>query len=333
MNKKSIYVSIPCLGFDNELMTTVNTCISNSSKDNDIRIHIACTGNKDFYNMTLVQTTNFKNVDISFFQLEGNYGIGKGRKHAAEKYNGEDYFLEIDAHTYFDKDWDNILINKLEKAILFSKNEKTVITSYLPSYKSSVDGYEIQHMKMPFMQWSKNETIISTNSDTGKTEDTKIPKWLTVDSLNNKEKWSSLQEVIKDVEFVPSIKVCGQFIFGNKNFGEGTRLDEKTLFWEEEVLQSIELLNDGFSILYPNMDAILHHHSQNQGSTTSRITFYQLCRDIGIDAGEYLGMMRSVYQNYILDPENQEKIEKFNNYSKINLKTNCVISTTINKDI
>jgi hypothetical protein len=295
---------------------------------------VACTGDKNFYHMTRVQTANLKNVEVTFFELEGNYGIGKGRKHAAENYNNEDYFLEIDAHTYFQENWDKILIQTLEEAIIFSKNPKTIITSYLPNYTKKDNEYTIQDIKMPFMQWVRNETISSINLDTNIKYDTKIPKWATIDSFNDKiDKWPLVEEITKNKKFVDSIKVCGQFIFGNNHFAEGTRLDEKALFWEEEILQSIELLNDGFSILYPNINSTLNHYSQEQSSTTSRITFYQLCRHIGTTPGDYLNKMRIVYENYIFDPENKDKIEKFKDYAGIDLKLGTVISTTINKDI
>jgi hypothetical protein len=334
MGKKSIYVSVPCLCFDEQLITTIGSCIENSSKENDIRIHVACIGDKNFYNSIRVQTTNFKNLEISYYELEGNYGVGRGRKHAASKYNNEDYFLEIDAHTLFEENWDNVLIETLEEAIEFTNNPKTVITAYLCSYKKSEMGYGKPFIRMPFMGWLRGRTISSTNIDTDTTYDTEIPMWSTIDEDNDKDdKWIKVEEAIAGKKFVPSIKVCGQFIFGNQNFGKDTRLDEKILFWEEEIIQSIELLNDGFDILYPNIYSILNHYSQEQSSTQSRITFYQLCSMLKTTVGEYLLRMRDNYKDYIFDPANAEKIENYKKYANIDLKTNTITSTTIYKDI
>jgi Glycosyltransferase (GlcNAc) len=333
MGKKSIYVSIPCLGFDYELITTIKTCILNSSKKNDIKIHIACTGNKDFYNMTRVQSANFKNVDVSFFELEGNYGIGKGRKHAAQKYNNEDYFLEIDAHTYFDQDWDQILIDTFEDAVVFSNNSKTVITSYLPGYKPVVGGYEKQDIRMPFMYWEKDETIRVFNMTTDTMCDTKIPKWGTVDMPEGSKKLEVMQELFNGRKFIPSIKICGQFIFGNSHFGKDTRLDENALFWEEEIFQSVELIGEGFTLLYPNISPVLYHYNQEPTTTTSRITFYQLCDELKIDPIEYLNNMKEVYKKYILNLKNIEKIKKYAEYSGIDLTNNKITSSMVEKNI
>jgi Glycosyltransferase (GlcNAc) len=324
MNKKSIYISIPCLGFDTELFNTVNSCIFNQSKNNNIQVHIACIGNKDFYNMARVLLNNFNNVKISFFELKDNYGVGKGRNLAAKFYNNEDYFLQIDSHTLFDKDWDSQLIKTFEKALEFSKNEKTILTSYLSDYKIENDRYMAQDIKMPFSYWEINKTISVFNKETNSMSDTNIPTW----KVCGIEEFKELNDIVSKDGFVNSIKVCAQFIFGNHHFAKNNCLDTDILFWEEEIIQSVELINNGFSMLYPDIDSKLHHFFTDQLTTTSRITFYEISKDLGISSTEYLEKMIKNYKKYILDKNNYEKINNYKKYSGIDLFTNTVYSNT-----
>ena len=47
--KKSIYISIACLGYDTELERTISSALEGASKNNKINIGIAFAGNKKFY--------------------------------------------------------------------------------------------------------------------------------------------------------------------------------------------------------------------------------------------------------------------------------------------
>jgi hypothetical protein len=58
---------------------------------------------------------------------------------------------------------------------------------------------------------------------------------------------------------LPSIKVSAAYIFGDRNFGNNTLILEESMFWEEELTQTINLIFNNFSIVYPSIYAPLCH--------------------------------------------------------------------------
>ena len=75
---------------------------------------------------------------IRYLRVDPEYARGAcwARNSAQTMWNGEDYFMQIDSHTLFDADWDEILINAYQD--LKQYHEKPVITAYPHSF-SAVD--------------------------------------------------------------------------------------------------------------------------------------------------------------------------------------------------
>jgi hypothetical protein len=63
----------------------------------------------------------------------------------------------------------------------------------------------------------------------------------------------------KTKRFYPSNRVCGNFCMGDAEWAayQGWTGDE--VFWEEEVTPSINLLSEGFSLVFPNLPLPLTH--------------------------------------------------------------------------
>ena len=59
-------------------------------------------------------------------------GAGYARSIAMSQYGGEDYYLQIDSHTIFEKNWDIECIDQHNSAKLIARNDK-VILSYFPA--------------------------------------------------------------------------------------------------------------------------------------------------------------------------------------------------------
>jgi len=75
---------------------------------------------------------------IRYLRVDPEYARGAcwARNSAQTMWNGEDYFMQIDSHTLFDADWDEILINAYQD--LKQYHDKPVITAYPHSF-SAVD--------------------------------------------------------------------------------------------------------------------------------------------------------------------------------------------------
>ena len=68
-------------------------------------------------------------------------GVGLARSKAMSLYNGEDYFLQVDSHTQFVKNWDLKCIEQLKLAKQVSGNKKTILSCYPPPY--SMDNSQV----------------------------------------------------------------------------------------------------------------------------------------------------------------------------------------------
>jgi hypothetical protein len=237
----SIFVSIASL-FDLELSYTAVSAVQNADNPEDIVVGIAAFVPKNFYNDVLYKFNGYKNIIIDRYEPEENKGIGRSRIMAQRRYDGQDYFLQCDSHTHFEKGWDTRLKTLWQGALEETGNEKTLITAYPPSYirregsvyvKSSIARYPIfkERDDLPFYSF--------------------IP-W---DDMPLSE---FPQKITKP--FVPVTQICGCFIFSNHHFAENSGHSENAKYLEEEMVQAIGLFSSGFSMVFPNTNLPLYHY-------------------------------------------------------------------------
>lgn len=237
----SIFVSIPSL-YDIELTYTVLSAVENADNPKDITVGVAAFIGKNFYNDLMYKINGFRNIIIDRYEPEENTGIGKARILAQRRYSGQDYFLQIDSHTHFEKGWDTRLISLLQGATEETGNERTLLTAYPSSYirrggsvyvKESIARYPIfkERSDIPFYSF--------------------LP-W---DDMPLSE---FPQKVTKP--FVPVSQICGCFIFSNHLFAENNGHYEHAKYLEEETIQAIGLYSLGFSMVFPNTDLPLYHY-------------------------------------------------------------------------
>ena len=138
----SIFVSIACLDIDNEIINTVRSCIDNSSHPEEVFIGICFIGNENFFNTVKNNLFEYKNIRYLYLPMDGNLGVGKGRSGALSLYQQEDYFFQIDAHTFFLQEWDTTLINKLNYSKKITKNNKVVLSGLPGMYSYGHDDVE-----------------------------------------------------------------------------------------------------------------------------------------------------------------------------------------------
>lgn len=129
----SIFVQIAAYD-DDELIKTINDCINKSSGDHEIffGVHECYIENKTVINL--------KNVKIKYSKAPENLGVGIARYLANQFYNNEDYYLQIDCHSRFIKNWDNILIENLERYL--KVGNKCILSAYPAGFWYNENGEE-----------------------------------------------------------------------------------------------------------------------------------------------------------------------------------------------
>lgn len=330
--RPKIFVSVSVLGWDTELPTTVLSCLQNRSGDNDITIGIAFIGNLGEWDqarqdiLALDDPETAKMIRMQRFRLKENWGVAKGRNAAASLYDGEDYFLQIDAHTYFVRDWDKILIKKYGEATRITNNKKTILTAIPLEYVHPGGGANeiyLAEKNIGYPAFSEGMWWI----------DKAIPAWQHVDPCGMYSR--SLKIMTTQTGFAPATKTCAAFMFGSKELAQNITLPDDLVFWEEEIVQSIELLSLGFTFVYPLLVGPIYHMygewtTPTHGARFNVAEIFSMYKDFderfeGLGAAkgnpvEHIGRVN--FNKYY--EQNFDKVAAYEKYAHVSLKSAAV---------
>ena len=256
----SIYVSIPSMN-DNELIPSLKNCIHRASKKNTINIGVAFSTfyQESYLDYYLQETSKLDSVKFKHFHPEESLGVGAARKNAYSFYDGEDYFLQIDAHSLFKKNWDIELIEKLNH----SKNKygKCILTCYPAPY------YYKDEARLLHNGWS----TVTTKVHPGVLSDYRFDEgnesfW---DFLPN---WNSPDRKNFFDDYERILKISAGFMFGDKEFASNylDLIPYEYMFFEEEIIVTSELLHKGYDLVAPSNIPIAHLYSSDLDSDSMR---------------------------------------------------------------
>ena len=126
---------------DPELVRTIKSAIENAANPNDLVFSVVI---QDFP----VDTPDLswvKNLRLKTMHPREARGAGYARAIAMEYYQGEDYYLQIDSHTLFAKNWDKLCIDQHNKAKEISKNNKNTIKEHFTEKKTQERVHNNSH--------------------------------------------------------------------------------------------------------------------------------------------------------------------------------------------
>lgn len=224
--------------FDTELPNTLETLFNNASGKNKITVGMAYLWSNPQEKAVVEKAlSGFKNLKFTMLYLPENVGLGIGRTAAKSHYSGEDYYLQCDSHTLFEKNWDAKLIDIFEEATEYVGSNKVILTAYLNRYKHFGNIRKAYQGLVPRYNYIyKNEFIAE-----------KLPKWGD-EPVSRKEK------------FLPQRKFAANFAFTYGDNSHDIYLPTNFLFWEEEYYHSINLFVRGYAMVYPNCDIPMTHY-------------------------------------------------------------------------
>jgi len=309
----SIYIAIPSM-YDRQLPYTVKEAIKNAENPDDLSIGVVFMDIVDnsfdqdkFYKEEVEPLSEYKQVSLKRF-LHGEYepSIGFGRHAAMSFYNDQDYVLQIDSHTKFDKGWDTNLIELYKGALKETNNDKTVLTAYLPPYMhddAGVRGHfgHVKHAKYPMFIYEFRF-------------DGNLPSWRDFTLMEGPN--------AKEELYLPCVKFNAQFAFSNKRFLEVDSLPKDIIFWEEELIQTMNLLDAGYSLVFPNQALPLSHLYFQDVNQDVRSTSFR-CSGANpkkLDIKDFVAVVRESYFSFIKDPANKDKVDRFYKYSRVHPK-------------
>jgi len=314
----SIYA---CIGsvIDHELEGTINDILNNADNPEEIYVGIALTCRQEelleeftqWSDAVINKFSENKRVQFKKYIGKEHDGLANARINAASMYDNQDYFLQIDAHTMLLKGWDSQLVDLHKIAVQESGTDKTILTSYLGKYKIDQNGTRIVIDARPMypLQDTGIRSIYGLDIHGKKINISYGVPYLQSEPLSSFPKELQTNKII-----IPSIKSNGQFIFANKHYVKNMNIPTYVIFWEEEVIQPINLFNDGFAFAYPNVEELklLHFYVDHIDKKTKREL------PIILDKINILKMKYNSL-NYINNPDNQSKIKKWQDWSQVNL--------------
>lgn len=323
---KTIYVSIPSL-YDEELAPTIADAFNKADNPERIFVGVSLADISDTILKQLeIVAGVFPNVRYKFDLLSKDNSkhlrVGYGRLSAMSMYENEDYVLQTDSHAAFGNGWDTKLINLHSLAKEKTKNDKVVITAYGGSYAYSqelgrhLDPAEPDVTISGFLP--KYPVFVSEMYNNA------IPSWTV-------EKEESLKALDLE-ELIPGIKFNANFAFSDRHFAKAETMFEHVEFFEEELIQTVMLIENGFSIVFPNVDypLVCHLYTEriNKDSAGRGTRFFSgKYKEFGIEPTNN----RAKYNHlaFIDDPKHQDAIKRYQKYARMNMR----FGTMFNNDL
>jgi hypothetical protein len=231
-----IFVSIAAYR-DPELIPTLKNMLENCSQPENLHI---CIGWQHSEEDTWDNLEEFKD-DSRFTILDYNYKDAKGvcwiRKRIQEKYQGEEYYLQLDSHHRFDKNWDIVLKDYISYLQL-KGYKKPLLSAYIPGYFPNNDPKD------------RNQEVWSLNIQRF------MPSgviFLEPHSVNN---WRKLKEPF------PTRFISAHFIFTLGKFVEEVPYDEHLYFHGEESSLAARAYTFGYDLFSPHKPIIWHEYTR-----------------------------------------------------------------------
>jgi hypothetical protein len=180
----------------------------------------------------------FKNISIMRILDDKAKGPTYARYLCSTLYKNEDYFFQIDSHTKFLKNWDEILVNDMKK--LYNRGIKKAVLSHYPK---SIEDY------------NKNTT-----------RDCDVPTLCT--SFFNDDKMISFPGAemhSTNCELMrPTAYIAGGMMFAPGSFLLDIPYDPYLdyLFVGEEIINSIRFYTHGWDIFTPSQNVLYHEYTR-----------------------------------------------------------------------
>ncbi len=236
----SIFISVASYR-DPQLQLTLKSAIENARYPESLNFGI------------VNQDRNINEADYSFLPSyslismdpKEAKGVGFARSKAMSLYNNEDYYLQIDSHIQFAKDWDIKCIDQLNLAEQVSNNKKVILSSYPAPY--SLENNQ------PF--------IHTVSTEEYPVEPTKQKVWLRTD-----DSWSALRVPFDDQTYsVPELSktILAGFVFAKGDIVNEVPYDEDIAFFGEEICFAMRAWTRGWDIYSPSINIVYHFYRRH----------------------------------------------------------------------
>lgn len=306
MRMESIFIQIPSYR-DWELPKTVSDAINKASGQHKLSfgIHNCIL----FSGEVIKPESTFDWVNIKYEEsiAPKNIGLQRARYIANEFYDGEDYYLQIDAHMRFVKDWDLKAVKMIDDYIL-DGIQKPLITMYPSSYSYADDN------ETEVLGNLKNITRILFTENPNQFKETLIP--------------TQTAHKIPD-GCVYTASTSGGFIFTLGSFAN-IKPNQKIAFWGEEPLIAARAFTHGFDLVVPTESVVYHLYESNQ--SYSKVRRNHVWKDFSNIWENMDSVSKVEYKSILIDKRisfdglgSKRTLEEFGEFSGLDFKNKEVL--------
>lgn len=285
--KGAIFISVASYR-DSECSNTINSIFSKAKWPKNVYIGI-CEQNKyesRFLGELCVKDYFDDYKDIEYMSRvkihKMSYKDAKGptyaRYYCSKLWSGQEYFLQIDSHTTFEKDWDATLIKMIEQC------------RYKPTSETETEWGSKGSKKPILSAYPPSDTQINTYGfpvmDSYKINDkVKLPIFFA-------GFWTT--ETKKPIKS-PKPFVAAGFMFMDSTFLYDVQFDPylSGLFQGEETLFSARLFTNGYDVFAPNIKVCSHHYNRKAPMYYDDMPDFSICRNVAENKVLFMLNLRS----------------------------------------
>lgn len=164
-------------------------------------------------------------------------GVSWARHLVFSLYDNEEYFLQVDSHTYFEKNWDENLINQYET--LLKKSQKPIISTYPYGFNIDENGNVV--FKKPS---GKSVLVLRPKEECILSQDSFVLQF-------------RAQHITSD-EAITGCHIAAGFLFAKGDFIEEIPYDPYLYFHGEEQSLALRAYTKGWDIYHPTWIPLYH---------------------------------------------------------------------------
>lgn len=299
----SIFVQIASY-HDFELPKTLIHAVKQSSTKHEINFGVF----NCFYQKNDIYIPKIDNLRIIHKLAPEGVGVGRSRNLANSLYNGEDYYLQVDSHTRFRKDWDDFLVEEIKRFQAYNI-KKPLLTTYPGTYRYDNNLEEV-------IDWGNHVNAINLTDKPEQFKETLIPNQRAIDP--------------EGTIFNKSISAGSIFTVGE--FGQ-MDFNDKIAFWGEEIFIAAKAWTSGFDLVIPSIQQIFHlyydhdHPMQKSGRRHMWNDFPDIYNQMDVESKAEI---KKIFEQNIIGKNalgSERTLEQFGTYAGLNFKTGEFITS------
>ena len=231
----TIFISIASYR-DPELERTIHSALDNAANPQDLHFGVMLQEFERFApDLSWVPNLTLKTIHPKMAR-----GAGYARAQIIPMYSGQDYFLQIDSHTIFEKNWDQICIDQYKKAQEISNNNKIILSHFPPPF---------------YVEPDKTISIIK-NSKTQLPYATKQKPMLT-----KRGDWTAERVKLTNKNLPEqSTTILAGFVFSKGELIQEVPYDPEISFFGEELCFAVRAWTRGWDIYSPCVTIVYHFY-------------------------------------------------------------------------